>query len=1034
MRGGRWQVKIRVLCVLLLIGTMQISSSFAAEVPPTCGTSTAPAGFTTTLCITAPAAGDTVAGRVPVAATVQITGTAPAVNGVQFLLDGNHLLFDFQAPYSFTLHTYLSTVGPHTLSASVAFSGGYSSTPVNMALNFGATSAPAVAPFAPSPGSAAGAGQPVVLATAGDGATGMTAERGVADLISSWNPNLFLYLGDVYQEGLPEEYLNWYGEDGTFFSKFRAISDPTVGNHEYTQAGADPFFDYWGKPPDYYSVTTTNGWHIVSLDDAVNDGQDVTTSPQYQWLSNDLKANAAACTIVEWHRPVFSLNPDEQAGNFSDYWRLMTQDHVTVLLSGHSHNYQRWQPLDADGKLSPTGLTEFVVGTAGNWISPFSARDPRVAAGFDTTATAWGALKLGLSSAGATFQFQSIAGQTEDFGSIPCQGKADKVAPTAPTGLTAKAVSGRETALSWTAATDNVGVTRYQIVRNGAVVATAPGYQTSYSDTTVAAGTRYQYSVVAEDAAGNRSAASEPAAVTTPDAAPVFVQGVSASTGTRVASMTMTLSKAVEAGDLLVGWFGQYDAPGQVTVSDAVDGAWTRLQGEPFSHSSGDVALYYVKTKAALPAGSTVSVAAGAPTYLQAAVGDYWGSAAAGVVAASSVASGNGTSADSGATGSVAAGSLVFAALITGGAPGAVSPGTTNGVPLLVRSSTSSRSVVGSDALAASAGPQSGSFALGSATDWYAAAAVFRAASTGDTTPPTVPTDVHASAASSSTVDVRWSASDDNVAVTGYTVYRDGTALGDTSAAQLSYTDRTAAARTRYGYTVVAYDAAGNRSPASAAAIVTTPAPTATFVQSGVVGTGSRVTTATIALPKPIRAGDVLVGWFGQYDAPGAVSVSDDRNGAWTRVQGQTFRTGKGDIALFYVRAPADEPRGVTITLSASSATYLQGSAADYGGPAAPGQLAGSAIAAGKGGVADSGPTGLMPAGVLVVTALMTGGSPGSVTPGPSAGVTPIQRAATKTGSVAVADVIPGAAGAQDATFTLATSTDWYAMCAVFNP
>ena len=58
--------------------------------------------------------------------------------------------------------------------------------------------------------------------------------------------------------------------------------------------------------------------------------------------------------------------------------------------------------------------------------------------------------------------------------------------------------------------------------------------------------------------------------------APTFVQGAAFATGTRVGTTTVTLTSPVAGGDLLVGWFAQYDVPGEVQVSDNVNGAWTR--------------------------------------------------------------------------------------------------------------------------------------------------------------------------------------------------------------------------------------------------------------------------------------------------------------------------------------------------------------------------------------------------------------------------------------------------------------------------
>ncbi|MCD1260402.1 discoidin domain-containing protein [Paenibacillus athensensis] len=90
----------------------------------------------------------------------------------------------------------------------------------------------------------------------------------------------------------------------------------------------------------------------------------------------------------------------------------------------------------------------------------------------------------------------------------------DNVAPTAPANLAATAVSSSQVSLSWTASTDNVGVSGYDIYRNGTQVGTSA--TTSYNDTGLAAATSYSYYVKARDAAGNASAASNTVSVTTP--------------------------------------------------------------------------------------------------------------------------------------------------------------------------------------------------------------------------------------------------------------------------------------------------------------------------------------------------------------------------------------------------------------------------------------------------------------------------------------------------------------------------------------
>lgn len=92
----------------------------------------------------------------------------------------------------------------------------------------------------------------------------------------------------------------------------------------------------------------------------------------------------------------------------------------------------------------------------------------------------------------------------------------DQQPPTAPVLSSAVASSAAEVDLSWSASTDNVGVTGYQITRNGVVLTSVSGTTLTYSDKTVTPGTLYTYSVKAYDAAGNYSNPSNTVQVTTP--------------------------------------------------------------------------------------------------------------------------------------------------------------------------------------------------------------------------------------------------------------------------------------------------------------------------------------------------------------------------------------------------------------------------------------------------------------------------------------------------------------------------------------
>src|SRR5205814_349539 len=125
---------------------------------------------------------------------------------------------------------------------------------------------------------------------------------------------------------------------------------------------------------------------------------------------------------------------------------------------------------------------------------------------------------------------------------------ADTTPPTAPGGLAAS-VAGSTVNLTWTAATDNVGVAKYDVYRSttsgftpAASNRPAQPTGTTYTDTSVPAGT-YYYKVTAEDAAGNISAVSNTATATIADTTPPTTPaGFTATGGAGQAQLSWTAS------------------------------------------------------------------------------------------------------------------------------------------------------------------------------------------------------------------------------------------------------------------------------------------------------------------------------------------------------------------------------------------------------------------------------------------------------------------------------------------------------------
>ncbi|WP_261807640.1 discoidin domain-containing protein [Paenibacillus sp. N3.4] len=93
-----------------------------------------------------------------------------------------------------------------------------------------------------------------------------------------------------------------------------------------------------------------------------------------------------------------------------------------------------------------------------------------------------------------------------------------------------------------------------------------------------------------------------------------------------------------------------------------------------------------------------------------------------------------------------------------------------------------------------------------------------------DTTPPTIPSNLTATVASSSQINLSWNASTDNVGVAQYEIYRSGVLIGTSTSTK--YSDTGLKPSTTYSYTVKAKDAAGNTSEASNTVSATTTAKT----------------------------------------------------------------------------------------------------------------------------------------------------------------------------------------------------------------
>ncbi|MBB3110072.1 chitinase [Paenibacillus phyllosphaerae] len=129
--------------------------------------------------------------------------------------------------------------------------------------------------------------------------------------------------------------------------------------------------------------------------------------------------------------------------------------------------------------------------------------------------------------------------------------------------------------------------------------------------------------------------------------------------------------------------------------------------------------------------------------------------------------------------------------------------------------------------------------------------------SPADTAAPSAPTNLRVTATTSTSIAIAWNASTDNVAVTGYDVYRGATLLTTVSGSTLAYTNTGLTASTSYSYSIKAKDAAGNVSAASS---------TLTASTSAATGDTQVPTTPTNLALTGKTSSSVSLSWSGSTD------------------------------------------------------------------------------------------------------------------------------------------------------------------------
>jgi chitodextrinase len=404
-------------------------------------------------------------------------------------------------------------------------------------------------------------------------------------------------------------------------------------------------------------------------------------------------------------------------------------------------------------------------------------------------------------------------------------GGGDTQAPTVPTGLSATPVSATQVNLSWTASTDNVGVTGYQVQRcqgagctNFADLATPSG--TTFNDTGRSPNTTYRYQVRARDAVPNWSAYSSPVSATTPadSTAPSVPTGLAA---TAVSDTQINVTWNASSDNVAVTGYQLQRCQGSGCTNFADLATPSGTSFSDTGRTPNTTYRYQVRARDAVPNWSAYSSPVSATTQTDSAAPSVPTGLTATAVSISQInVSWNASTDNVGVTGyqlqrCQGAGCTNFTDLAT---PSGTSFNNTGLSP----NTTYRYQVRARDAV----------------PNWSSYSSPAAATTQADSTAPSVPTGLSATAVSSSQINLSWNASTDNVAVTGYQLQR-CQGVGCTSFADLatpsgtSFNDTGLSASTTYRYQVRARDAVPNwsaySSPVSAAtqAPADTQAPTA---------------------------------------------------------------------------------------------------------------------------------------------------------------------------------------------------------------
>ena len=206
------------------------------------------------------------------------------------------------------------------------------------------------------------------------------------------------------------------------WGRFLAHTYAVPGNHDYVDGSPKAFLDYFGMriPGKTWFRVALGEWWIIGLDSNIKGSE---LEEQRAWLERELKSidGDGRCILALWHHPLFSTGLHHGDGKpMKPVWALLDQAGADLVLSGHEHFYESFEPMDAEGHRASTGLREIIAGIGGAPLSDFSLSGRHKA-----YAREHGILELDLEPAGYQYRYRTLSGQVRDEGGASCRRAAD---------------------------------------------------------------------------------------------------------------------------------------------------------------------------------------------------------------------------------------------------------------------------------------------------------------------------------------------------------------------------------------------------------------------------------------------------------------------------------------------------------------------------------------------------------------------------------------------------------------------------------